>query len=182
MKSLSQLALFAVIAISLSSCGTTLTPFTQELYEQNEWTEDELRQIQFYLSEDVVLKREIGKDTTKIQSGEIEILNEKEYEEIKIQKGTPGVYLFSPEDNAFAISFESEGEERYLVFGPNPRANNRFTILAKKWSRETGIVKYDGKEYIIEFTDAFASLLVDLKRASKNDTESRKANGRKIGR
>lgn len=182
MKSLIQLAVFAFAVICLSSCSPKLTAFTQELYEQNEWTEDELRQIQFYLSEDIILRRQVGSDTTQFEAGEIKIINGKETEEIVIPKGTPGVYLFSPQEGAFAISFESEGEERYLIFGPNPRANNRFTILAKNWSRQTGKVTYDGKEYQIEFTDAFASLLVDLKRSSKTDQESRKAKGRTIGR
>ena len=152
------------------------------MYQQNEWTEDELRQIQFYLSEDIILRRQIGTDTTEFQAGEIKIVNGKEVEEVVVPKGTPGVYLFSPQEGAFAISFEAEGEERYLIFGPNPRANNRFTILAKNWNRETGQVSYDGKDYVIEFTDAFASLLVDLKRTSKTDEESRKATGRKIGK
>ncbi len=172
----------ALVALCFSSCSPKLTPFTQELYQQNKWTENELSQIQFYLSEDIELSRQIGKDTTEFLEGEIKIINGREVEEILIPKGTPGVFLFSPSANQLAISFESEGEERYLMFGPNPNVSNRFTILAKNWGREQGIVRYDGKEYNLSFTDAFASLLVDLKLASKEEMESRKAIGRKIGK
>ncbi len=182
MKNLSVLAFLAVIVLCFSSCSPKLTPFTQDLYQENKWTENELSQIQFYLSEDIMLFRQIGTDTTEIVEGEINIINGKEVEEIVIPKGTPGVFLFSPSANQLAISFESEGEERFLMFGPNPNASNRFTLLAKAWGRENGVVRYDGKEYEVSFTDAFASLLVDLKRASKNDMDSRKAVGRKISK
>ena len=138
-------------------------------------------QIQFYLSEDILLTRQIGKDTTEIIGGEITFRNDTEIEKVTIDKGTPGVFVFSPRDNLFAISFE-EGDDRYLMFGPNPNVNNQFTLLARRWSREFGTVTYDGKEYKVKFTDAFASLLVDLKKASKTDLEQRRAGGRRIGR
>lgn len=182
MKNLSLLAFSALVALCFSSCSPKLAPFTQDLYQKNKWTENELSKIQFYLSEDVFLTREVGKDTTQIEEGEIKIINGREMEEIVIPKGTPGLFLFSPSANQLAISFESEGEERYLMFGPNPNANNRFTILAKNWGREEGIVRYDGKEYNLSFTDAFASLLVDVKWAEEEERESRKAVGRKIGK
>ncbi len=182
MKNLSLLAFAALAVLCFSSCSPKLTPFTQNLYQENKWTENELSQIQFYLSEDILLSRKMGSDTTEIVEGEIKIINGRELEEIVIPKGTPGVFLFSPSANQLAISFESEGEERFLMFGPNPNASNRYTLLAKTWGRENGTVRYDGKEYVVSFTDAFASLLVDLKWASKNDFESRKAVGRKISK
>ena len=44
--------LSSFLGLLLTSCSPTLTPFTQKLYEENKWTNDELKQIQFYISDD----------------------------------------------------------------------------------------------------------------------------------
>jgi outer membrane protein assembly factor BamE (lipoprotein component of BamABCDE complex) len=46
MKNLSLLAFAALVMVCFSSCSPKLTPFTQNLYQENKWTENELSQIQ----------------------------------------------------------------------------------------------------------------------------------------
>ena len=53
-------SLLAVVAVlALSACGPTLSPFTESLYKKNQWSEAELKRIQFYLSNDIVMRREL---------------------------------------------------------------------------------------------------------------------------
>jgi len=170
----------ALIALALAACSPTLTPFTQRLYDQYDWTEPELQRIQFYVSDDIVLRRELTGGQSEIISGEIKVVDGREVEEVIIRRNTPGVLLFTPKKNRFAISFESEGNDRYLIFGPNPKAGNRYALLASEWRRRVGTVTYEGRKFDVGSGSAFASLMVDLKKVRKISVSSRTARGRKV--
>lgn len=175
-----NLTLFGLLAILLSSCSPTLTPFTQRLYDEYRWTESELKRIQFYLSDDVVMRRELTGSKSEIISGEIKLIDGRKVEEIIIPAGTPGVFLFSPKDERFAISFEDGGDDRFLMFGPNPKAGNRYVLLASDWNRRTGKVTYAGTMYLVNSNDAFATLMVDLKETRRISINRRTARGRTV--
>ncbi|MEL6657212.1 MAG: hypothetical protein AAFP77_12395 [Bacteroidota bacterium] len=170
-----------VLAVILSSCGPTLSPFTQQLYDDNSWTKGELERIQFYLSNDIVLYRELTGGKSEIVQGEIKIVNGRKRDQITFRKGTPGVFLFSPKTNRFAVSFEDGGDERYLIFGPNPKASNRYVLLASDWNRNRGVVTYAGQKWVVNSNSAYSSLMVDLKRLQQNDVNTRVASGRRVG-
>lgn len=166
--------------LSLSSCSPTLTPFTQRLYDTYRWNESDLRQIQFYLSEDIVLRRQYSGGSSEIIAGEIKVVEGREVEEVFIPRGTPGIFLFSPKSNRFAISFEDRGDDRYLMFGPNPRAGDRYVLLASSWDRQLGTVTYDGRKFDVDSRSAFAALMVDLKKVRRVSTQSRVVKGRRV--
>jgi len=163
----------------LSSCSKKLTPFTDRLHNEFGWTEDDLKQIQFYLSEDIVLRRNIGVEESRISDGKIKVIDGREVEEIIFDKGTPGVMLFSPKTNRIAISFE-EGPDRYLIFGPSSKVRGRYVLLAKDWNRRVGKVSYDGKIYTTRAESALATLLVDLDAKRKSKYNSTVVSGRKV--
>ena len=171
------LALFGFL---MTSCSPRLTPFTQRLYEESNWSKADLKRIQFYLSEDIKLKRALSGGTSEIINGKIKIEDGRKIEEVVIPKMTPGVFLFSPKDNRFAISFE-DSDARFLMFGPNPKAGNRYVLLASEWQGRTGKVKYDDKTWRVSADDAIANLMVDLKKIRKVTVNSRTAGGRKVG-
>ncbi|MEL6867457.1 MAG: hypothetical protein AAFP19_23735 [Bacteroidota bacterium] len=170
----------AFLLLGLGACSPKLTPFTQRLVDENNWSEDELRRIQFYLSDDIVLRRQASKGDAKIVSGEIKIVNGKRVEEIIIEKGTPGILLFSPKENRFAVSFESGGDDRFLMFGPSPKSGSRYVLLASNWKRNRGEIRYAGKKYYTSSESAYATLMVDLKRVRNVSVKTRKASGRTI--
>lgn len=177
-KSAFIFSLLAALA-ALSSCAR-YTPFTQRLYEEYRWTEPELKRIQFYLSNDIVLRRELGNSNVSISSGTIRIKDGRRVEEIVIRQGTPGVFMFSPKEDRFAIGFEDGKNNRYLMFGPNPRQGNRYALLGAEWDRQGGAVTYDGQQYQVDSSGAFSHLLVNLKRARDMEVKSRVAGGRRI--
>ncbi|MCO6491665.1 MAG: hypothetical protein J5I98_24830 [Phaeodactylibacter sp.] len=176
-----KLFLFAgFFLLAFNSCGPTLSPFTEQLYRQNGWSESQLKRIQFYLSEDIVMRRELSGARSEITSGEIKMVDGRQVEEVVIRKGTPGVLLFLPEKDRFAVSFEDGGRERFLVFGPNPKVNGRYVLLASEWKRRSGMVTYEGKKWRVDDRSAYASLLVDLKKVNRVSVDSRTATGRRI--
>lgn len=169
-----------LVLLGVSACTPTLTSFTQRLYDEYDWTEDELKRIQFYVSDDIVLNRGLTAGQSEIISGEIKVVDGREVEEVIIRRNTPGVLLFMPKENRFAISFEADGDDRYLIFGPNPKAGNRYALLASEWRRRGGTVNYEGRQFNVSSASAFASLMVDLKKVRKISVKSRTARGRKV--
>ena len=96
MKMIKYCLLLLGFGTLLTSCSPTLSPFTQNLYEDNNWTEGDLRKIQFYLSDDIVLYRELTGGNSEIIEGEIKVVNGRKRDQITFRRGTPGVFLFSP--------------------------------------------------------------------------------------
>ena len=180
MRRIDQFFAGLVLIVLLGACSPTLTPFTQRLYDEYNWSESELKRIQFYVSDPIMLRRQLTGGKSEIISGEIKVIDGREVEEIAIPRNTPGVLLFMPKDNRFAITFEAEGDDRYLIFGPNPKAGNRYALLASEWRRRGGTVTYEGRKFEVDGSSAFASLMVDLKKIRKISVKSRTARGRKV--
>lgn len=173
------LSVLLIVLVAGSGCSPRLTPFTQKLYEDNNWTERELKRIQFYLSDNIVLRREIGSGSAEITKGKIRVVDGRRIAEVVIRKGTPGVFVFSPKENRFAVSFET-GDDRYLIFGPNPTNRERYTLLASDWERNQGTVTYDGRQWQVGSSAAYATLMVNLRRMQQVEVNKREAEGRKI--
>jgi hypothetical protein len=170
---------FFLFVFGLTSCGPNLAPFTQRLIDENGWSDRELERIQFYLSEDVVLRRKFSSGDTRIESGEIKMIGNEKYEEILIARATPGVLIFKPKEERFAISFE-KGDDKFLIFGMEPKMGGRYTLRAKNWNRKTGAVTYGNKQFFTLAENADASLMVDLKKINNRKIKSRRAEGRRI--
>lgn len=164
----------------MTSCSPNLTPFTQDLYDHTGLSENDLKRVQFYVSRDVVLYRELVQGESKIANGRIKLKNGKQIEEVVIRSGTPGALLFIPKANRFAISFEDGEKSPFLMFGPNPKMNNRYALLAKEWKKYEGKVQYAGKIYKVESDAAYASLLVDIDRIGDTQIRRKFAQGREI--
>jgi hypothetical protein len=165
----------------LSSCGPTLRPFTEDLYEDYSWSDAELKQIQFYLSDDIILRREASGGSSEISEGEIKIIEGRKLEQVVIKKGTPGVFLFSPKDERFAISFDASSDDKYLMFGPSPKAGDRFVLMASEWKRQGGKVTYGGRKWKVNTSSAWATLMVDIKKINQSTVSRETAAGRKVG-
>ena len=173
--------LLVVGLFAFSSCSPRLTPFSQDLYYENDWTDNDLKRIQFYLSEDIILRRGVSEGSSTISSGKIKIVNGKKIEETKIKKGTSGVFLFRPKDDLFAVSFES-GDRSYLIFGPSAKKEGMYTLRAAEWDKDKGQgeITYNGEKYYTPSKSAYATLMVDLKKAGSSTVKSRTAKGRTV--
>ena len=168
-----------LIMMGLAACGPTYKPFTLNMQERYGWTEQQMKRIQFYLSEDVVLRRELSKGESVIDEGKISIERGVRIEEVIIPEGTPGVLQFMPKSNRMAVSFE-RGSKKFLMFGPHPKWGDRYMLLGSSWDKHEGEVTYQGRRYKTSSRSALAGLMVDLNRINKVTVNRRRAAGRKI--
>ena len=172
--------LFIAIAIlTLSSCKT-LIPFSEDLKTDNNWNDDQIKQIQYYNSETIVLNRQLKSNETGIVSGKIKMVDGKQVEEIIIKKGTPGVISAIPDSERLAISFEI-GDDHYLTFGIDHNRGGRYYLRLKDYKKnQYAVVSYFDKTYNIAPQALNAYLQVNLKKINKLKTELRVAKGRKL--
>ncbi|MBK8281967.1 MAG: hypothetical protein IPK94_18045 [Saprospiraceae bacterium] len=179
---MTKLIYTGIALIILSSCAPSLSPYTQKLYDRYEWKEADLKKVQFYLSDDIVLRRKAGSGKAEINQGQIKVIDGTRYEIVKFKRGTPGVLLFMPKENRMAISFEEgkANDANYLMFGPNPTVNNQYVLLAADWDKRSGEVTYQGKKWETSSHSAFAGLEINLKNIDQNNTEARVAKGRTV--
>jgi hypothetical protein len=174
-----RVTILVLSVMTIVSCGKNLKYFTQDLYEEYGWTSKDLKKIQFYVSRDVVLYRRKSNRGTKIEGGQIKIERDRNVEEVIIKKGTPGVFVHSPKENRFAISFDN-GRDQFLMFGPNSKAKGRYLLLAKDWDSTSGQVTYGGELYETSSESAYAALMVDIKKAGRTKYDSKTAGGKRI--
>lgn len=179
MNTIKILVFAFLLSLVLSSCSKNLTPFSKRMYDDLELTEADLKRVQFYLSEDIVLQRKRGTSNSRIDDGQIQLKDGSEIERIVFKKGTPGVFLFSPKKDRFAISFEEKGDN-FLIFGPNKRNGGEFNLRGKEWDKRYGQVSYKGKVYTTTSSSAFAGLLVDFTSERDRKYKSRSVGGRTI--
>lgn len=176
-----KIKVYAAVFLGLfffSSCSPKLTPFTQRMYDEFSWSDSELKSIQFYLSDDIRLTRDVGSEDSDIEDGKIRVKDGRRVEEIVFKKGTPGIVVYMPKENRFAVSFEDNG--RYLIFGPSKQYGGRYTLRAKDWKRRYGRITYGDKEYFTDNESAFTALMVDIKKANKIKYNSEKVEGRRV--
>lgn len=169
-----------MFAFFISSCSPTLYPFTGDIYD-NFNNQEQLSKVQFYLSGDIVLYRDYGGRQTSIENGTIKMINGRKVEEVFFKKGTPGIVLFSPKRDRIAVCFENN-DNNYLMFGPSPKMDNRFVLLAKEWKRNRGKVTYGGEIWNTTSESAYSSLLVDMDRVKKTKFNKKTVGGRKVER
>ena len=171
--------IFASALLFLSSCNS-LTPFTQEIYSDLNLASEEIKSVQFYLSQDIVLYKDIETDEARVEDGKIKLKERHKSKEIVIRSGTPGVVIFMPKENRFAVSFEND-DNKFLVFGPNKRNNNRYTLLGKEWGNNYGKVTYGGETYTTSLHNSMAALMVNINKIQNHTVKRKQLNGRKVG-
>jgi len=76
----------------LLGCATSRVPFTQQLREQHKLTADELKNLQYYASHTITLRREVDSTSRQITGGHRLVLTSgKSVEQFVVKAGTPGI-------------------------------------------------------------------------------------------
>lgn len=173
--------MFLPVALLYTACAPRI-PFSQTLRDQHKLTNEELKNIQFFVSHDIVLyrgeKSEQGKETTQ---GTLTIKDDKSVEQVIIKAGTPGLVEQVIDGQRIAVGFE-EGEGKYLVFG-DPAKKGKYSLLAAEWdSNNRGKVEYGGKTY---YTNPGASnifITFQMKHLSRFRQQQQVAKGKKLSK
>jgi hypothetical protein len=169
--------LVAILALTLGSCKN-LVPYSDALKTKYNLSDDQLKHVQFYVSDPIVLQRKItSANSTEVTAGKIKVINGEQVEEVIVPPGTKGV-LVKNNEGKLEISFE-KGDDYFLRFGSNPGRNNAFVLLASDWKGKVGVVTYAGNKYTTSPESADALLLIDIHKIQKYQKDERVAKGRK---
>lgn len=170
-------SLLLVVSLVLAGCKN-LVPYTDALRSKYNIQQSDLRRIQFYPSEDIILQRKISDGATNIVSGKIKSINGEKVEEIIIRSGTPGI-LVQDANGKLSISFESN-DNYYINFGSNTYMNKKYTIAFSDLNNKVGRIVYNGTTYFTAPESVNAILMVDMRKINKFELNQRIAKGRKI--
>ena len=105
--SLAETAIVAAIALgSLAGCRPALVPLTQELREQAHLSDGELKNLQYYVSHTITLRREADAGSRQVTGNhKLVMIAGKMIEEVVVEAKTPGICV-SADAGRLSISFE----------------------------------------------------------------------------
>ncbi|MBK9262830.1 MAG: DNA-directed RNA polymerase [Polyangiaceae bacterium] len=139
-------ALSVLALTTLGGCASYI-PFTHELRTEHGLTDDEVKNLQFYVSHDITLRREVESGGRKVTPGhKLLLISGKQIEEVVIPAKTPGVAV-KVGPRAIAVSFQ-------------PGTAMVFTVKGSRLALENGFLRpvaLDGRDDFA--TRPFAALL-----------------------
>jgi hypothetical protein len=165
----------------LVSCGTQ-TALNQSIREEfNLNTEQDLRKVQFYTSNLIILEKsastgnkETGDDGSLVKN------SKKEENRVIIPVNTKGVFDGLGPNGELMIRFEL-GSGKTLLF--NPKANNpegKYYIVADWTDSKGGKITYGEETYYAVSTSSQVYLEVMLKKLQKTKRKDRYVKGMKV--
>lgn len=104
-------ALLCLAVIASLGCHT---PFSRAFRENHQLQPSDLRRIQFYTSDTILLRRVRGGETRRQLAGSLDIHSKVEVEEVEIDAGTPGVAV-RVHGEYIGVSF-SRGDTQHLLW------------------------------------------------------------------
>lgn len=167
------------LVVILASCSSPKTYFTSQIRKKVESNNIPLTKLQYYIDQDVELRRELIKGETKVTSGKVKFVDGKYLNIIVLKKNTPGVCTNSSPDK-MQISFEM-GDGKNLTFGKTKMAqlNDPYRILANNWVNDYGIITYEGKQYYIS-SGGNASIQIKSNALRTEEVTKREMKGRTV--
>ncbi len=120
----------AALIILLSGCARI--PFSHKLRKDYELTDSVLKGIQYYISDDLTLIREIhSKDIEVSEKHGIKVIKEKNLEKIIVKAGTPGI-AEKVGKKTLAMSFEP-GKRIYFGYAAGFGGNEgKYILLSQR--------------------------------------------------
>ncbi len=157
----------------LAGCTTYRVAFTREIREQYLLESEDLKKLQYYLSDDITLQREFVRGDAEVSKGHKLVTKETGLvEEVIVRARTPGVAT-EVGDTYIAISFEP-GKSLYFGSPPADRDPERkYKLLANRWTDAYGEVPYDGRTFyaVGRSRAAYLEVLVDSLDAVKKSSK-----------
>ena len=113
---LSSLVAAAAFAVLTSGCHGFID-FTHELRDQHSLTRDELKNLQYYTSSTITLRRELESGGKQITGNhKLVVVAGKTIEEVVIDAKTPGIAL-AVNDHSITLSFEQGTSIEFVASG-----------------------------------------------------------------
>lgn len=166
----------ATLLTFLGSC-TQLTPFTGQVQQRYKLSESDLKQLQFYTSDDIVLYQASNDADISTINGELLVHSDKQVKRVVIPRGTPGQVVYVYPDK-LAVCFDSDAS-RNLLFG-SKYIDGEYRLMAYEWKGKHGELKYGDETYIAAPGSGSSHLLIKLKKLQKTSVKDNVVQGRKV--
>ena len=132
-------------------------PFTQSLRTEQNLTPLEIKKLQFYVSDPIVLHQSISSGQTEVVRGKLMMKSGKFIEEVIVNQGTPGVAV-DVEDRLVRVSFEEKTSMGFVTgVGTDP---DKYYLLLEKDETGKDAVKFAGSWYALRENSVPAYLLI----------------------
>jgi hypothetical protein len=178
---------FTMLTLLLSSCSSSrkmsgYVPFTRDLRQKLEKDNIDLKQVQFYVDQKLILNRNLGDQKVEVHSGVVKLENGKYINEVIVPALTPGV-CDALEGDRLLISFEKGNND--LAFGPGSGYTfNEYVLYGTEWKNGTALVTYDSNKYRARCGScadvASATLVIRKSELDKWDKKTRTLKGRTV--
>jgi len=178
------------LGISMTGCSSSkvsranLVPFTKDLRQKLEKESIDLKQVQFYVDQKLILDRNLGDQKVAVTSGVVKLENGKYINQVIIPAFTPGI-CENAEGDKLMISFEKGNNN--LPFGPGSGyIFNEYSLYGTEWRNGTTAVTYDSNKFRARCGTcqdvASVTLLVRKSVMDKIERKSRTLKGRTVGK
>src|SRR5450432_3256887 len=173
----------------LFSCGSSrktarhnYVPFTRDLKQRLEKENIDLKQVQFYVDQKLILNRNLGDQKAVVTSGVVRLENGKYINEVIVPAFTPGVCDTLVSDRLM-INFEKGNND--LAFGQGSGSTfSEYVLYGTQWKNGTAAVVFDSNTFRARCGScddvALATLLVRKKEIDKFERKTRTLKGRKV--
>ncbi len=159
-------------------------PFTRELYNMLLSNRIDIKKVQFFIDQEVVLSRYADNGKVEVSDGVIKMVNGKNVEERRIPMYTPGVCELV-EGDGLRISFDPKGGNTIKFQNTRAYSPENFTFSGTNWKDGGCDIDYDGIKYRATTPTAAGmsdvKLVVKKKDVDISDLKQQTIPGRKIG-
>ncbi|MBL8741356.1 MAG: DNA-directed RNA polymerase [Myxococcales bacterium] len=116
----SAFLLGSFLALTTGTGCASYVDFTQEMRDQHNLKASDLKNLQFYNSHPITLRREVERGGRQVTSGhKLLVIAGKQIEEVVIEEHTPGVVV-GVADTQIEVSFEEGSSMKFSLRGPEP--------------------------------------------------------------
>jgi hypothetical protein len=162
---------------------SNFVPFTKDLKARLERDNIDLKQVQFYVDQEVILSRNLGDQKLEVSSGVVKLQSGKYINEVIIPAFTPGICDTSSSGDKLQVSFEQGNNDLTFGLGSGYTAN-QYVLYGTDWRNGTAAVTYDSNRFRARCgscQDVAAVTLVVRKTAiDKIERKTRVVKGRTI--
>jgi hypothetical protein len=154
--------------------------FSKSLKQRLDRDGIDVKKVQFYIDQKLVLRRAMGSEKGTVKSGVIVFDNGQYMNELVIPAYTPGVCEWVNGED-MKVSFDVPGKT--IEFGAL-YANNNFILVGNNWHNGTVDITYDNQLYQVSCGScnnvADAKLVVRKNQTFKKDDNAKVVAGRKV--
>jgi hypothetical protein len=153
MKQIFNVLVFSGFMLFLFSCASSrrsahkdsFIPFTRELKQRLERDSVDLRLVQFYIDQKVVMTRNLGSEKLIVTSGVVKFNNGQYINEVIVPSYTPGI-CESAMNEKLMISFEKGNNDLAFGLGSGYSASE-YVLYGNEWKNGSAVISFDNNKF-----------------------------------